>query len=302
MRKSLLLVITAVALIFPNYSDAVMYGVSGGGEAGTDPGTFMAINEISGAETILGTPYGGNGITGVATDATGRIFGVTSVNNPDGTSHLIEINPVNGSMLSDIGPMFDASGNGCGVGDLSFQPGTNVLFGLAANNSDVGTRCGIGGSTGGYLMTINTTTAQYTIIGRDEGFGNSNGGLAFAPNGTLYFTSCWNNPGSIHTLNPANANVLTSQALASNDCYMGLAVRPSDGTIFGSYRDESGDNGIYTINPATGAETLVGYPGNVMVHDLTFTGCASVPGAGNCFIWIPPVAICGVPGASQCQN
>ena len=50
--------------------------------------------------------------------------------------------------------------------------------------------------------------------------------------------------------------------------------RPSDGTIFGSYRDESDDNGIYIINPTTGAETLVGDPGDIMVHDLTFVGDA----------------------------
>ncbi|HSB30420.1 MAG TPA: hypothetical protein VLD55_02355 [Candidatus Sulfobium mesophilum] len=58
---------------------------------------------------------------------------------------------------------------------------------------------------------------------------------------------------------------------------MGLAVRPSDGTIFGSYRDNLDDTSIYTINPATGAEMLVGNPGNIMVHDLAFAGQAAPP-------------------------
>jgi hypothetical protein len=252
------------------FVQVLMYGVSGGGYS--NPGSFLSINQNSGEVTILDTPYGGAGLSGVATDSSGRIFAVTGIDNPDDTSHLIEINPVTGAMIADIGPMYDASGNGCAIGDLSFQPGTNMLFGITANQSYVGTRCGIGSGTGGYLLTIDTTTAQYTIIGRDESLGNSNGGLAFAPDGTLYFTPCWSNPGYIHTLNPANAEILTSQALQSNDCYMGLGIRPSDGTIFGSYRYESEDTGIYTIDPVTGAETLFVNPGDIMVHDLTFPG------------------------------
>jgi len=250
-----------------------MYGVSGGSGGGySNPGSFMTINQNSGEVTILDAPYGGAGLTGVATDSSGRVFAVTGVDNPDDTSHLIEINPATGAMIADIGPMYDINGNGCGIGDLSFQPGTNILFGLAGNQSYVGTRCGVGGGTGGYLLTINTTNAQYTIIGRDEDLGNSNGGLAFAPDGTLFFTPCWSNPGFIHTLNPATAEILTSVALPSGEGYMGLGVRPSDGTIFASYRYESGDTGIYTIDPTTGAETLFVDPGNIMVHDLAFPG------------------------------
>jgi len=233
----------------------------------------MLVDQTNATVTILGTPYGGDGITGVAADSVGRVFAVTSV-TADDTSHLIEINPTTGALINDIGSMLDSSGNGCGVGDLSFQPGTDVLFGLAGNQSDVGTnRCGLpGGGTGGYLMTINTSTGQYTIIGRDATFGNDNGGIAFAPDGTLYFTPAWTSLGTIYTLNPADAGVLTSQALSGGEGYMGLAVRPSDGTIFGSYRYNPDDPNIYTIDPATGAETLVGSPGAILVHDLAFVG------------------------------
>jgi hypothetical protein len=252
------------------FVQVLMYGVSGGGNS--NPGSFMTINQLSGEVTILDTPYGGAGLSGVATDSSGRVFAVTGIDNPDGTSHLIEINPVTGAMISDIGPMYDSSGNGCAIGDLSFQPGTNILFGLAANQSAVGTRCGVGGYTGGYLLTINMTTAQYTIIGRDPSFENDNGGIAFAPDGTLYFTPAWWNTGFLHTLDPATAEILTSVALPSGEGYMGLAVRPSDGTIFGSYRYYTEDTGIYTIDPVTGAETLFVDPGDIMVHDLTFPG------------------------------
>jgi len=283
VKANTFLVMVALALCLPNYVQAqTMYGVSGGSGGGySNPGNFMSVDQSSGAVTLLGTPYGGCGLSGVATNSSGRVYAVTSIHdstscptNPDGTSHLIEINPSTGAMIADIGPLYDADGNECAIGDLSFQPGTDILFGLAANQSNVGsTRCGLSGiATGGYLLTINTTNGRYTIIGRDPSFSNSNGGLAFAPNGTLYFTPCWYNIGYIHTLNPANAQILTSQALGSGDCYMGLTVRPSDGTIFGSYRYNNDDPGIYTINPTTGAETLVGNPGNILVHDLTFAG------------------------------
>ncbi len=292
MRKNkFLLVAVAIFLslasapFLPTHVQAqeTMVGVSGGSGGGlANPGRFMTVNQTTGAVTLLGTPYQGCGISGVATNSSGRMYAVTSVhdntscpNNPDSTSHLIEINPSTGALIADIGPLLDADGNGCAIGDLSFQPGTGVLFGLAANNSDLGTRCGVGGSTGGYLLTINTTNARYTILGRDPGLTNDNGGIAFAPNGTLYFTPCWDHPGFIHTLDTSNGNILTSQALNSGDCYMGLAVRPSDGAIFGSYRYESSDPSIYRINPTTGAETLVGNPGSIMVADLTFSGQAT---------------------------
>jgi hypothetical protein len=278
VKVSGFLLIATLALFLPhNVQAETIYGISGGegrDDMGySNPGSYMIVDQTTAAATILGTPYGGIGLSGLATNSAGRMFAVTSVTNPDNTSHLIEIDSLTGTMIKDIGPMYDANGNGCAIGDLSFQPGTDVLFGIAGNQSSVGTRCGVqgGGSSGGYLLTINTTTAQYTIIGRDPSLGNCNGGLAFAPNGTLYFTPCWNNTGNIHTLNPTNGNILTSQALQSGDCYMGLGVRPSDGKIFGSYRYKSSDTGIYTINPTTGAEMLVGNPGNIMVGDLTFS-------------------------------
>lgn len=256
-----------------------MVGVSGGSGGGySNPGSFFIVDQTTGAVTILGTPYGGVGLTGVAVSPSGQVFATTSVTNPDDTSHLIEINPTTGALVNDIGAMYDASGNGCGIGDLSFQPGTGVLFAVAANQSDVGTRCGVGGSTGGYLMTVNTSTARYTIIGRDASLDNETGGLGFAPDGTLYFTPGWNAVGVINTLDPATGNILTTQALGSGEGYQGMAVRPSDSTIFVSFRGWSStyDNRIFTIDPTTGVETVVGDPGDIMVQDLEFLGQTAV--------------------------
>jgi DNA-binding beta-propeller fold protein YncE len=251
-------------------------GVNGGGGAGfSASGAVVSINPTTGAGTVLSTPIPGIGLTGVATDASGNVYAVTGTFDSAGAGpRLLRINPVTGAVLQDVGRLQTAAGDDCYTGDLSFQPGTNVLFGILGNQGP-NPRCGIAGSPGGYLIRINTTTAQVTVVGRDPSIENANGGLAFAPNGTLYFTPCWNNNGNIHTLNPATAAVLSTVALAPvGVCYMGLASRPADGAIFASYDDENADNNIYILNPATGARTLVGNPGNFLVHDLTFVGAA----------------------------
>jgi len=41
------------------------------------------------------------------------------------------------------------------------------------------------------LKNSQSLAARVTMIGWDPSLGNSNGGLAFHPNGTLYFTPCW---------------------------------------------------------------------------------------------------------------
>jgi len=280
MFKQTLVLLSAVATVLslavfvPRQARAqTMLGVAGGGEINANPGAVYTVDQGTGALSMLGTPYGGVGLPGVATSSTGRVFAVTSVTNPDSTSHLIEIDPVTGALINDIGPMWDASGNGCGIGDLSFQPGTDVLFGLAGNQSSVGTRCGVGGATGGYLMTIDTSTGQYTIIGRDPSFGNNNGGLAFAPDGTLYFVNGWFDPGVLYTLDPATGNILSSRGLSDKSLLVqGLAARPSDGLLFGSYSDGE----IYTIDSATGTTTLIG-TNSEFIHDLTFLGQPGEP-------------------------
>jgi hypothetical protein len=67
--------LVAFALFLPNYVQAqTMYGVSGGGEIGSNPGSFMLVDQNTGAVTILDTPYAGAGLTGVATNSNGRVY------------------------------------------------------------------------------------------------------------------------------------------------------------------------------------------------------------------------------------
>jgi len=271
-----------LALFCSSASSQTLIGVNGGSlerDLGFEsPGAVLSIDQTTGAGTVLATPLPGLGVTGVATDSLGRVFASTgttaSATNGPG---LIQIDRATGALLGDVGRLQTAGGDDCYIGDLSFQPGTNVLFGILGNQGP-DPKCGLTGEVGGYLLTINTSTARVTVIGRDAALGNSSGGLAFTPNGTLYFTPCWSNPGFIYTLNPATAAITSStDFLDSGTCYMGLAVRPTDGTIFASYDWKNEDNRIFTLDPVTGARQEVGSPGNYLVHDLTFVAAAGSP-------------------------
>lgn len=280
-RIVLILAFSMIMVMGPVQAQETMLGVHGGSNQSGTPGSVSIVNQSNANTTLIGTPSPGVGITGVATRSDGRVFATTGWNhqNPDAGGRLIEINPATGASLDDIGRLRIQSGASCDVGDLSFQPGTDMLFGVLAGQEDDG--CTWQGSTdaGGVLVTINITTAIVTIIGRDPSLDESSGGLAFHPDGTLYFTPCWDDDSILLTLNPASGAITSTKNLASDTCYMGLAVRPSDGKIFASYNWESNWDPylLVTLNPGNGSATLVGHTYSTgIIHDLTFTDAIEV--------------------------
>lgn len=188
-------------------------------------------------------------------------------NNSGGSSSpgtLIRIDPDTGLLLGTVGPIVDSADAGAlRVTDLDFQPGTDILFGIVGK-----------GAKEGFLYTINTTTAAATKVGET---GLERGGLAFAPDGTLYVATVGDNSDPvIARINPADASVIGSPVNLSTDGIEGLAVR-CDGVIFGT-SDDSDE--LYTINPTNGDMTFVGdddAPSHVA--DLSFTTgqCALQP-------------------------
>jgi len=139
------------------------------------------------------------------------------------------------------------------IGDLAFQPGTDVLYGITANNGPAGS------PAAGTLYTINLATGAATLVG-NTGSGVA-GAIGFAPNGTLYYLT----PGSLRTLNPSNGATMSSIAVSGS--YDALGVR-ADGVLFAS-PGNSGDT--YTINPLTGAATNLGNSGlDNAISDLAF--------------------------------
>jgi hypothetical protein len=271
----------ALLVAAPTQAQETMLGVHGGNWQSDTAGTISTVNQSNANTLALGTPSPGVGLTGVATDSAGRIFATTGYNNqnPDVGSRLLEINPATGALMNDIGRLRIASGEDCFLSDLSFQPGTDTLYGVLSDQSDDDCTWEGDDDTGGVLVTVDTSSAVVTMIGRDASLGSSTGGLAFHPNGTLYFTPCWETNSRLMTLNPATGAIMTSRNLANNTCYMGLAVRPSDGRLFATYNWESSWDPfvLVTLNPNNGNATLVGdtYPVGIL-HDLTFTDAIEV--------------------------
>jgi hypothetical protein len=272
--KRLFLLLAVSALTLPAvHAGEIMYGGNGGhpnpdgSPLSINNGWLIIVDQTTGAVTPVGHPAGVSKLSGLAFLDFNTLYGST-INGNNGfppplpaspTSDLVQINPNNGALIKDIGPI-TAGGKTLQIADLSVQPGTGTLFGISASSSGDSTAAG-------NLYTINTTTAAATLVGAT---GDFFGAIAFAPNGTLYMNSAdLDAMGNIvntalRTLNPNNAQTLTK--VATLDAPGALGVR-SDGTIFAG----NGDAGkIYIINPITGQETTVGNTGLNFVGDLDF--------------------------------
>ena len=211
----------------------------------TNRGALVTINQTNGAGTVVGTPVANVGLPGLAFHPDGRLFAVTLTNLTPST--LIQVNPDTGALITSIGAITD-NGTPISIGDLSFQPGTGVLYGI---RSQVG---------GGRLCTHRPSTGAATLIG-DTTTG-AGGGLAFAPNGTLYHSGYATDhvTFALNVISPVDGHVISSVGL--NNFYDGLGIRSTDGVIFATL-GPAGNNSdaIYTIDPVTGVTTLIGNTG-----------------------------------------
>jgi len=250
---------------------------SGGGQSPNNPGAVVSIDSATGNLTVLGAPFGGVGLSGIAEALDGTVYVSTSVSFDD-TSHLLIIDPVTGGLISDLGSMLDSQGNGCGIGDLSIDPTSGILYGLASNQSFVGTsRCGAGGvSTGGYLVVIDPVTAVYTLLGREASIGNNQGGIAFSNLGDLYFSMAWSPDGDLHTLSLADGSFIGTISLSNGLGFHALGADLSTNTLYATMSGNASTADLYTIDPGTGTVTLVStISGGDAVHDvLVLSGAA----------------------------
>lgn len=270
MKRTLLLCLAVASSTVALNAATILFGGLGGHSNGdsTNDGALAVVNPTTAAVTIVGHPAGVARISGLAFDLNGTLFAATQPGGgfppppgPTGVSQLLNLNPSNGAILSSV-TITDGS-NGISIADLALQPGTGTLFGIRAPNDQLNGQ--------GKLYTINKTTGLATLVGAT---GDFFGSLAFAPNGTLYMatadldfmTGNLINFG-LKRLNPATAATVPGSFVATMDFLGALAVRPEDGVIFGG----NGDFGqLFTINPTTGAETLIGSTGRNFVGDLAF--------------------------------
>ena len=292
MRNSLLRLYLGIGLISLSsalFADGVpvMYGGNGGHGNGDSihDGWLVIVDQTTGAVTPVGHPDSVKRITGLAFDSTGALYGSTLGGAPFpppppfSTSKLIKINPDTGAQLSSVD--ITDGGNPISISDLAVQPCTDVLYGIRGSQDAAG---GFGN-----LYTIDKATGVATLVVRT---GHFFGAIAFGPDGTLYMTAADLDFATdnvinmaLETRNPANGALQSS--IPTEEFYGALGVRPTDGVIFAGNGDF---HTIFTLDPATGAETLVGDTGQNFVGDLAFRP-ESAPAAGlNCLspaeVWI----------------
>jgi hypothetical protein len=219
----------------------VLYGSTCG--SSPDAGLVGILNQTTAAFTLLGDPTDDGPLPAIAINSAGQMFGSNNSVGSGSPGTLIRIDTATGLRLATVGNIVDsADAEAITVTDLDFQPGTDKLFGIAGK-----------GSKEGFLYTIDTATAAATFVGAT---GLQRGGLAFAPDGTLYVATVGlGSPPVIARVNPANAAVIGSPVTLLEDGIEGLAVRPSDGVIFGTSDDAEE---LWTINATTGEMTLIG--------------------------------------------
>jgi hypothetical protein len=256
------------------HADAVLYGglgghgVLSGPQASTNDGALVIVSQTTGSTTLVGHPAGVARISGLAFGLDGTLFGATQPpggyppGNPGPAlvSNLIRIDPGTGALISSL-PNTDG-GIPIGIADLAVHPTIGTLYGIGG----LGTKA----NGSGKLYTINTISGAATFIGDTHRMLAS---IAFAPDGKLYMAAADFDfvKGDIvapvlATLDPATAAILTS--VPTPRFYHSLAVRPTDGLIFAGTGDEQG---VYTIDPTSGAETPIGVTGRDLVGDFAFT-------------------------------
>ncbi len=270
---SVIVLLLAVAGLPTVLAQPVLYGglgghgVTSGPQASTNDGALVIVSQTDGSTTVVGHPAGIARISGIAFGLDGVLYGATQVGGgfppppgPTAPSQLIRLNPDTGELLSSVTIKDPAMG--LSIADLAVHPATGVLYGVRSSHD--------GGGGQGKLYTINTTTGAATLIGDTlKNFAS----IAFAPDGTLYMSAADLGAGPINprlmTLNAASGAMLTS--IATANFYSSLAVRPTDGVMFGGTGDEQT---VYRINPTTGAATAIGVTGRNLVGGLAFRSAA----------------------------
>ena len=234
---SLLLVASLGA---PGHAQEVLVGGTSGSLAAG--GLLGTIDQGDASWTTIGDPTAAGPLPGLALDASGNLFGA---NNPGGSgtaAALIQIDPTTGLLLTTVGDIIDdGDAEGLRMSDIAFQPGTDVLFGMCATTGKDGS-----------LYTIDVSTAAATLVGAT---GLERGGLAFAPDGTLWLATVGDAATPvIAQIDPDDGTVVGS----AQDLTTGidaLAVRPSDSVFFGM---EAESSVLDIIDPSDGAQTPVG--------------------------------------------
>jgi hypothetical protein len=273
-----------------NFGTSALYASS---STGLNAGSLFSVNTTTGVATLIGanlTGLGSNRVTSLAKDPlTGTLYGVIGGSANLG-GYLIKINPSTGAgtLVGVIsGPGFNGAPGVGGADALAFDASGN-LYSSGWNG---------GSNYGGWFMKLNKATGAVT---QSFNVGAEYTGLAFSPSGVLYASRGGNNPGNIHTINPANGAILTTIHLSDGSARITDLAFNSNGTLYGSLGGSF--NNLVTINTTSGAITTIGSFGSAVqnIAGLTFMSGSggSVPATDNCSANVTVIQTAGLPSGS----
>ena len=241
-----------------------MYG--SGASQSLNPGSIFLVSQTTGAQTFIGDPTLNGGLAGLTFDDQQRLWG--SNNDPIlQTSNLLEIDPITGSLINDVGPI-TLLGLVIKIQDLGFDPISDQLFGTADT---------------GFLVTIDRITGIATSVGPLPA-GNAH--IGFSPAGTLFMVDR-TSAGSLFTLDPTNANVLNVVPRVPTGELDALGV---NNPIFVAGTTFQGLGSEIRIIDLLGNVVVVG-SGVENVADLTFVPAAPPTPVGGTIIPVDTTAL-----------
>ena len=185
---------------------------------------------------------------------------------------LYVLNPANGAMVQDIGPLNDALGNNYSVTGLAFHPNTGLLYGSTGNASTF---------LQARLIAINPATALVTVIGAfNAGPTNSSGSpatmadIGFDAAGNLYGVASIGGP-DLYSINAATgqATLVGPNGVSTSTTGGGIAISPGGifyatptASRFGTYNSGTGafTNIANPAKPAGGAYGALDFDGSVL--------------------------------------
>jgi hypothetical protein len=231
---------------------ATLYGATAAGAPGTlytlDPATGAVIQTIGALNDAGGANYS---MTGLAVHPiTGVLYGSTGNANTAAQGTLVIINPLT-ALVTVIGPFnagpTNTSGSPATMADIDFDAAGN-LYGVAS----------IGGPN---LYSINSVTAQATLVGANgASTSTSGGGLAISAAGVYYGTPTSSRYGTYDSSTGVYTNITNPTKPAGTGAYGALSFNPDTGVLYGLNVGPGSPppTALVTIDPATGAVTLVG--------------------------------------------
>lgn len=225
----------------------------------TSTGNIYDVDTATGVASFVAN--GTEVMTDIARDANGDLWGVSF-------SNLFSIDE-NTNTFTNVGSL--SSGATPNMNALTF--GGNTLYGASTSNNN--------------LYSIDTTSGIATSLG--AGSYSSAGDLAFDATGALFLAADTSPDDTLASVNPTDGSSAAIGATGINDAY-GLAF--VDGVMYGV----SSGKGLYTINTATGAATLLGSITGI-TGDVFGATISAVPVPAA--VWLFALGLLGLLGFSR---